>query len=85
MNDCDKIINENTRQCHKNGIITFFEITKINDMTKDLLNYKEIIDSIENSTYGKDNIQYKSNSKKNMLESFLFCLDKLDIILEKEV
>ena len=85
LDNCDKITNENTRQCHKNRITTFFEITKINDMTTDLLNYKEIIDRIENSTYGRNHIQYKSNSKKNMLESFLFCLDKLDIILDKDI
>ena len=75
----DKITNDSTRRCHKNRITTFFEIAKINDMATDLLNYKEIINRIENSTYGENNIEYKSNSKKNMLESFLFCLDKLEI------
>ena len=85
LDNCNKITNENTRQCHKNRITTFFDIAKINDMTTDLLNCKEIIDRIENSTYGKNNIQYKSNSKKNMLESFLFCLDKLDIISDKDI
>ena len=79
LDSCDKITNENTRHCHKNRITTFFNIAKINDMATDLLDYKEIINRIENSTYGKNNIEYKSNSKKNMLESFLFCLDKLEI------
>ena len=85
LDSCDKITNENTRHCHKNRITTFFNIAKINDMAIDLLNSKEIIDRIENSTYGKNNIQYKSNSKKNILESFLFCLDNLNIILEKDI
>ena len=81
MDKSDKITNDNTRKCHKNRITTFFQITNIHDMNKDLKNYKETMNKIENSTYGKNDIQYKSNSRKNMMESFLFCLDKLDTIL----
>lgn len=66
-------------------MVTFFEIAKINDMSKDLLDYKEIIDRIENSTYGKNHIECKPNSKNNILESFLFCLDKLNINLDPNI
>ena len=85
LDTCDKITNENTRHCHKNRITTFVNIAKINDMATDIIDYKEIIDRMENSTYGKNNIEYKSNSKKNMLKSFLFCLDSLNIFLDKDI
>lgn len=38
---------------------------------KDEINYIQIIDSIENTTYGVKNIKYKSNTKKNQMESTL--------------
>ena len=82
LDESEIITNENTRECHKNRMKTFFEITKILDLSKDIEDYDSIIDKIDTSTYGKNSIEYKLNSKKNMLESFLFCLDKLNITLE---
>ena len=82
LDESENITNDNTRQCHKNRMTTFFEITKILDLSKDIHDYNVIIDKINNSTYGKNSIEYKPNSKKNLLESFLFCLDKFNITLE---
>ena len=85
LDESEIITNENTRQCHKNRMMTFFEITKILDLSKDIEDYDSIIDKIDNSTYGKNSIEYKPNSKKNLLESFLFCLDKLNIKIEQMI
>ena len=82
LDQTEYITNDNTRQCHKNRMTTFFEITKILDLSKDIEDYDSIIDKVDNSTYGKNSIEYKPNSKKNLLESFLFCLDKFNITLE---
>ena len=82
LDESEIITNENTRECHKNRMTTFFEITKILDLSKDIEDYNGIINKVDNSTYGKNSIEYKPNSKKNLLESFLFCLDKFNITLE---
>ena len=81
LDQSENITNDNTRQCHKNRMTTFFEITNISDLSKDIDDYNGIVDKIDNSTYGKKLIEYKPNSKKNLLESFLFCLDFQIIIL----
>ena len=85
LDQSENITNENTRQCHKIRMTTFFDITKISDISKDIQDYKGIIDKIDNSTYGKNSIEYKPNSKKNLLESFLFCLDKFNVTLEPSI
>ena len=73
IQESSKIDNESTRKSHLNRIKSFFEIQK-----KEILNlfeYQPIIDNIINSTYGKQDTVYKTSSKKNILESFLYCLD----------
>ena len=64
---------------------TFFELTACQNIEVCLLDYETIINVIDKSTFGKNNTPYKVNSKKNIMESFLFCLDNLDIVLDKKV
>ena len=80
-----KIESENTRKAHINRMKTFFEITSCKDINVCLLDYTIIIDSMNDATYGINDTPYKINSKKNIMESFLFCLDNLDIHLDKSI
>ena len=73
MQESTKIDNESTRKSHLNRIKSFFEIQKKEKLN--LFDYQNIIDNITNSTYGKHDTIYKTSSKKNILESFLYCLD----------
>ena len=68
-----KIDNEYTRKSHLNRIKSFFEIQK--KTTLNLFEFQPIIDNMKISTYGKKDNVYKTSSKKNILESFLYCLD----------
>lgn len=73
IQDYNKIENETTRKCHISRLNSFFEIQKKDNVN--LFDYAVIIDNMVNATYGLKNIIYKTNSKKNILESFLYCLD----------
>ena len=46
-----------------------------------LIDYSTIINALNTSTYGKNNTPYKINSRKSIMESFLYCLDNLDTYL----
>ena len=85
LENTEKITNDNTRKAHMNRMKTFFEITACENIEVCLLDYETIINVIDKSTFGKNNTPYKVNSKKNIMESFLFCLDNLDIVLNKKI
>ena len=85
LENATKIESENTRKAHINRMKTFFEITSCKDINFCLLDYTTIIDSMNDATYGINDTPYKINSKKNIMESFLFCLDNLDINLDKSI
>ena len=77
---CD---NEITQLTHKQRMKIFFQLTEIDDMEQDLIDYDNIIDCIEKGTYGKKIKKlYAINSKKNLMESLLFSLDKCCILLD---
>ena len=69
LDETDKITNLNTLSCHKKRLISFFSITKIQNLETDLIDFNNISTLLENATYGKDNKLYKLNTKKNILES----------------
>ena len=74
---CD---NDMTKLTHKQRMKIFFQLTEIDDIEQDLLDYDKIINCMETATYGKKiKKTYAVNSKKNMMESVLFSLDKCDI------
>ena len=78
--------NEITQLTHKQRMKIFFQLTEIDNMEEDLVDYEKITNCIENGTYGKKIKKlYKVNSKKNLMESLLFSLDKCDIILDIEI
>ena len=85
LDETSKITNVNTLSCHKKRLISFFSITKIKNLETDLNDVDTIFTLIENATYGKDNKLYKLNTKKNILESVLFCLDNFDIKISSEL
>ena len=85
LDETDKITNLNTLSCHKKRLISFFSITKIQNLETDLIDFNNISTLLENATYGKDNKLYKLNTKKNILESVLFCLDKFAIKISTEL
>ena len=85
LENSEKISNDNTRKAHMNRMKTFFEITSCQNIEVCLLDYKTIINVIDKASFGKNNTPYKINSKKNIMESFLFCLDNLNIDLDKKV
>ena len=75
--------NEITKLTHKQRLKIFFQLTEIDNMEEDLVDYEKIINCIENATYGKKVKKlYKVNSKKNLIESLLFSLDKCGILLD---
>ena len=85
LDESKKITNVNTLLCHKKRLITFFSITKIDNIETDLIDFNNISTLFDNATYGKDNKLYKLNTKKNILESVLFCLDNFDIKISTEL
>ena len=85
LDESKKITNVNTLSCHKKRLILFFSITKIENLETDLNDVDTIFTLFENATYGKDNKLYKLNTKKNILESVLFCLDNFDIKISSEL
>ena len=60
-------------------------MTKIDNIETDLIDFNNISTLFENATYGKDDKLYKLNTKKNILESVLFCLDNFDINISPEL
>ena len=85
LDETKKITNLNTLSCHKKRLISFFSITKIENLETGLNDFDNISNLFENATYGKDNKLYKLNTKKNILESVLFCLDNFDINISPEL
>ena len=85
LENTEKIKSEFTRKSHINRMKTFFEMTSCKNIEVCLINYSTIIDIIKNATYGKNNTPYKINSKKSIMESFLYCLDNLDISLDEKI
>ena len=73
--------NEISMKTHIQRMKIIQKLTDFNDLEQDLLDYEKTIDCIENGTFGKQNKPYKNNSKKNMMESLLYCLDNIDIYL----
>lgn len=74
---CD---NEITRKTHQQRIKTFFFITEIDNLHQ-ANESEKIISSMKIATFGKKMKRYRTNSLKNLMESFLFCLDKMNINL----
>ena len=68
-----KITNETTRKCHLSRIQSFFDIQKKEKLN--LFDFQTIIDNLMTGSYGKNNTSYQINSKKNITETFLYCLD----------
>ena len=85
LDESKKITNVNTLSCHKKRLISFFSITKIENLETDLNDFNNISTLFENARYGKDDKLYKLNTKKNILESILFCLDNFDIKISSEL
>ena len=85
LDETSKITNVNTLSCHKKRMISFFFITRIENIETDLIDFNNISNLFENATYGKDDKLYKLNTKKNILESVLFCLDNFDIKISSEL
>ena len=85
LDESKKITNVNTLSCHKKRLISFFSITKIENLETGLNDFDTISTLFENATYGKDDKLYKLNTKKNILESVLFCLDNFDIKISSEL
>ena len=74
--------NEITRKTHVQRMKTFFELTGTDNLEENLIDHVKIIDCIELATYGtKTKKTYKVNSKKNIMESLLFVLDKCGVLL----
>ena len=75
--------NEITRKTHVQRMKTFFELTGTDNLEENLIDHVKIIDCIELATYGtKTKKTYKVNSKKNIMESLLFVLDKCGVLLD---
>ena len=77
--------NEISMKTHIQRLKIIQRLTDFNNLDEDLVNYGKIIDCIENGTYGKQNKAYKNNSKKNLMESLLYCLDNIDIQLDIDI
>ena len=77
--------NEISMKTHIQRMKIIQKLTDFNDLEQDLTNYEKMIDCIENGTYGKNNKLYKNNSKKNLMESLLYCLDNIDIQLDIDI
>ena len=75
--------NEITRKTHVQRMKTFYELTETDNLEESLIDHVKIIDCIEKATYGKITKKtYKVNSKKNIMESLLFVLDKCNVYLD---
>ena len=85
LENTEKIKSEFTRKSHINRMKTFFEMTSCKNIEVCLIDYSTIINAVKNATYGKNNTPYKINSKKSIMESFLYCLDNLDINLDEKI
>ena len=57
-----------------NGIDINWCWTKIDNLETGLNDFNKISTLFENARYGKNDKLYKLNTKKNILESVLFCL-----------
>ena len=78
--DSTKITNETTRKCHLSRIQSFFDIQKKEKLN--LFDFQTIIDNMMTASYGKNNTSYQTNSKKNITETFLYCLDNFIVKIE---
>ena len=93
--DLDKVINrienvlqngnEITMKTHIQRMKIVHRLTDFNDLETDLFDYGKMIDCIEIGTYGKLNKVYKNNSKKNLMETLLYCLDNIDIQINIDI
>ena len=77
--------NEISMKTHIQRMKIIQRLTDFNDLEQDLLDYEKMIDCIENGTYGKNNKPYMNNTKKNMMESLLYCFDNIDIQLDIDI